>query len=189
VERLPRLRREDLTGPAVELWEALVGSRGAGTVGPDGALIGPFNAWLNAPEVGLGLSRLGATLRFGTSIDRRLTEVAIITVGARWQAEFEWWAHARMAREQGVADEVIEAIARGQEPVSARPDELVVHSVARQLVTEGRLEPDTFQAAEKLLGGQGMVELVSLCGYYCLVSFILNAFAVPLPEGVTPLWG
>ena len=28
----------------------------------------------------------------------KLSEIAIITIGARWQAEFEWWAHAPMAR-------------------------------------------------------------------------------------------
>jgi hypothetical protein len=29
----------------------------------------------------------------------------------------------------------------------------------------------------------GLVELVSLCGYCTLISFLLNAFAVPLPPG------
>jgi len=33
-----------------------------------------------------------------------------------------------------------------------------------------------------------MVEFVALCGYYSLVSLLLNAFAVPLPPGATPQW-
>jgi len=33
-----------------------------------------------------------------------------------------------------------------------------------------------------------MVELVSLCGYYTLISFTLNAFEVPLPSGATEKW-
>lgn len=56
----------------------------------------------------------------GTSIERRLSEIAIITIGARWQAEFEWWAHAPMAREHGVADAVVDAIGRGEDPPTAR---------------------------------------------------------------------
>ena len=28
-----------------------------------------------------------------------------------------------------------------------------------------------------------MVELVSLCGYYTLISYLLNAFTVPIPPG------
>ena len=35
----------------------------------------------------------------------------------------------------------------------------------------------------------GVVELVSLCGYYTLVSFLLGAFAVPLPPGAPLTWG
>ncbi len=34
-----------------------------------------------------------------------------------------------------------------------------------------------------------MVELVALCGYYTLMSFLLNAFDVPLPPGVQAMWG
>jgi hypothetical protein len=34
-----------------------------------------------------------------------------------------------------------------------------------------------------------MVELVAICGYYTLISFLLNAFEVPLPDGATPAWG
>jgi len=33
-----------------------------------------------------------------------------------------------------------------------------------------------------------MVELVTLCGYYTLISFLLNAFDVQLPEGTAPRW-
>jgi hypothetical protein len=33
-----------------------------------------------------------------------------------------------------------------------------------------------------------MVELVSLCGYYTLISFLLNGFEVPLPPGAKPMW-
>ena len=127
-------------------------------------------------------------LRFGTSIDRRLLEVAIITIGAHWKAEFEWWAHARMAREHGVPDAVVTAIGGGVPPPFEADDERVVYEAARSLATSGRLDDSTYHATNQLLGDRGMVELVSLCGYYTLVSFTLNAFDVPLPPGVAPTW-
>ena len=37
----------------------------------------------------------------------------------------------------------------------------------------------------QLPGDAGTVQFVSLCGCYTLVSFLLNAFAVPLPPGAT----
>ena len=171
------------------MWDGVVGTRGDQLVNSDGGLVGPFNAFVHAPEVGRHLSALGATVRFGTSIERRLSELAIITVGARWKAEFEWWAHARMARRHGVADAVVDAIARGDDPPFAADDERVIYAFASQLVKTGRVAKEAYDAARELLGDAALVELVSLCGYYTLVSFVLNAFDVPLPSGVEPTWG
>ena len=63
-----------------------------------------------------------------------------------------------------------------------------VYAVARQLASLGRLDQEAYDAAHGFLGDAGMVELVSLCGYYTLISFLLNAFAVPLPPGAAPMW-
>jgi 4-carboxymuconolactone decarboxylase len=38
-----------------------------------------------------------------------------------------------------------------------------------------------------LLGERGVVELVGVVGYYCLVSFTLNVFEVPVPGDAGPL--
>jgi len=187
--RLPYLRYDDLDPERRAVWDAVVGSRGAGLVSADGGLIGPFNAFVHAPGAGQRMTALGQVLRFETSIERRLAEVAIITVGARWKAEFEWWAHARMARRHGVAGDVVDAIGRGEQPPFTAGDEQTVYRVARQLTTGGQVDEETYAAAQRLLGDTGLVELVSLCGYYTLVSFLLNAFTVPLPPDAAPMWG
>ncbi len=187
--RLSYLRYADLDANGREVWDGVTGSRGGELVNGQGGLIGPFNAFVHAPGVGRHLSALGGRLRFKTSIERRLSELAIITVGAAWRAEFEWWAHARIAREQGVSDAVVDAIGRGDEPPFEAEDERVIYEVARELISTGRLGQHAYDAARGFLGDQGMVELVSLCGYYTLVSFLLNAFAVPLPPEAVPQWG
>jgi 4-carboxymuconolactone decarboxylase len=186
--RIPYLRREELGPEGQQLWDAIVDGRSDLVVTAEGGLAGPFNAFVTAPDAGRRLSALGATLRFGTSIERRLSEVAIITIGARWRAEFEWWAHARMAREYGVAAAVVDAIGHGADPPFDADDERAVYLVARQLGDAGRLDQETYDAAHRILGDAGMVELVSLCGYYTLVSFLLNAFTVPLPPDALPMW-
>jgi 4-carboxymuconolactone decarboxylase len=188
VSRLPPLRRDDLDEKGQALWDSLAESRGTSIVDASGGLVGPFNAFVTSPAVGTRLSDLGGLLRFRTSIDRRLLEVAIITIGARWKSEFEFWAHARMAREEGVSQEVVDAIARGDEPPFAVDDERIVHAVATQLGANAKVDDATYAAAQSLLGDQGMVELVALCGYYTLICFTLNTFEVSLPEGATPRW-
>jgi len=188
VTRLSSLRRDELDPAGQDVWDKVVGTRSGQLIDADGALVGPFNAFVHAPDVGRRLASLGAVVRFGTSIERRLSEVAIITVGARWKAEFEWWAHARMAREHGVHDAVVDAIGRGEEPPFTADDERTVYRVARELTDVGQVSQPSYDAARALLGETGMVELVSLCGYYTLISYVLNAFAVALPPGAEPMW-
>jgi 4-carboxymuconolactone decarboxylase len=188
MSRLPELHRDQLTPAGKAVWDSLVATRGDHVVSAEGALIGPFNAMVHAPDAGGPLGSLGAALRFGTSLGRRLTEVAILTVASRWQAEFEWSAHARIAREAGVPDSVIDSIGAGKDPEFTEDDDRIVHATARELVISGHLSPASYAAVQGLLGETGVVELVALCGYYTTISFLLNAFEVPLPAGVTPMW-
>ena len=188
MSRLPYVRRDDLDPDRQAVWDSVVGSRGDQLINDQGGLAGPFNAFVQAPDVGRHLTALGRVLRFETSIERRLSEVAIITVGAAWKAEFEWWAHSQMARRHGVPDAVVDAIGRGEDPPFEAADERTVYAVAQQLTGSGRVDQETYDAAQRLLGDAGLVELVSLCGYYTLISFLLNAFTVPLPPGAAPIW-
>jgi 4-carboxymuconolactone decarboxylase len=185
--RLQNLQREDIDEAAKLVWDTISSTRREAH-DEFGNLAGPYNAYIHAPDVGKELVELGAALRFRTSIEKRLVELAIITVGALWTAEFEWWAHSKLARAEGISNEVIDAIGRGELPVFAADDERIVYDVATNLVRNGRLDDHTYAKAQALVGDQGMVELISLCGYYTLVSFLLNGFATPLPEGVRPLW-
>lgn len=186
--RLTSLTPDQLDENGAALREAIIGPRGDSLINEEGGLHGPFNAWLHAPTIGKNLSRLGSSLRFEMSLDRRLIELAIITVGARWRSEFEWYAHSTMAADAGVAQPVIDAIGNDETPAFTLDDERVVYGVAHQLVRDGRLDDATYAAASELLGETQLVELISLCGYYTLISFTLNAFTVPLPAGADDKW-
>lgn len=186
--RLTSLTPDQLDERGAALRETIIGPRGGSVVNEANGLHGPFNAWLHAPVIGKDLSRLGASLRSKMTLDRRLIELAIITVGARWESEFEWYAHSTMAADAGVEQSTIDAIGDGETPAFNLDDERAVHAVAHQLVRDGRLDESTYNAASELLGETQMVELISLCGYYTLISFTLNAFSVPLPTGAEEKW-
>ena len=159
--RIPYLRREELEPEGQQLWDAIVDGRGDLVVTAEGGLAGPFNAFVTAPGAGRRLSSLGAKLRFGTSIERRLSEVAIITVGARWQAEFEWWAHAAMAREHGVADAVVDAIGRGEDPPFDRRAEPELRAERGQPPpSAGRRDERVERPGQAALGGHQVAPAV-----------------------------
>lgn len=150
--------------------------------------MGPFNAFVHVPRIGIHLTHLGKALRFESSLDARTLELVVLTVGSHWRSEFEWWAHTRLAQAAGISEEVIDAISRDEEPPVVSTDERAVQSFARELLKSGRVDERVYRDAHAVVGDQGLVEIVSLCGYYTLISFILNAFEVPLPPGADPRW-
>jgi len=66
-----------------------------------------------------------------------------------------------------------------------RPREALLVDTVRALSRAHRLTPEQFARAEAELGRQGLIELVTLAGYYGMVANVLNAFEVDLPPGST----
>lgn len=188
--RLTPLRRDQLDDEQAAVWDGLIESRGGDVElqAPNGSLVGPFNAFVHQPKIGKRLLSMGGLVRFRTTIERRLSEVAICTVGAHWQSEFEFFAHAPMAIEHGVDPAVIDAMRAGETPAFEQDDERLVYDIATQLLTDHRVDDITYAAGEALFGEQGLVELVATIGYYCLISMTLNLFEVGVPEGVELNW-
>jgi 4-carboxymuconolactone decarboxylase len=58
--------------------------------GPRGRMSGPFNAWLRSPELADRLQKVGEYVRFNTSLDKRLNEMAIIMTAQYWGSQYEW---------------------------------------------------------------------------------------------------
>ena len=153
--------------------------------GPRGGMRGPFDAWLRSPGLAEPAQELGAYCRFGTSLERDTSELAILLTGRRWRAQFEFWAHARLARDARLPDGVIEAIRVGERPKLDRPDLAVIYDVVAEYFASERLSGETYNRAIEVLGERGLVDLIGIVGYYSLVSMTLNVFQVGLPEGET----
>ncbi len=187
--RLSALLREQLDDEQRAVLEAIVGGkRGAGAslggyLDARGALRGPFNAMVHRPDLGLVLQRLGEMLRFEGRLTAAQREIGILVVAAHWRARYEWWAHARIAREEGMDESVIEAIAAGETPALTDPAENAVHAFARELVETRQVCDETYARTVDALGEALTVEVVVLVGYYTCVSMLLNAFDVAIPEG------
>ncbi|MCC6436043.1 MAG: carboxymuconolactone decarboxylase family protein [Acidimicrobiales bacterium] len=190
MSRLPAHAPGSLDAEQQRVYDAIAGGKRAtsslGLVKSDGSLAGPFNAWVHAPHIGGRIQAVGEAMRFELTLPKRLAELAILCVAKEFSAQFEWFAHARLAAQAGLEADIIEAIRNGDEPQPREEADLVVYALAVELLGPGHRIPEVlFQRAVTLLGLDQVVELVNLIGYYCLVSCVLNAFAVPLPDGVT----
>jgi len=85
-----------------------------------------------------------------------------------------------------VAPEVIAAIRERRAPAFSDEGEEVAYRFSSELLARRRVSPQTYRAARERFGENGVMELVTLLGYYTLVSMTLNVFEVPLPEGQVP---
>ena len=177
--RFPPLTPDQMTPDQREVAEAIAS-------GPRGGLRGPFQAWLRSPQLADRLQKVGEYLRFSSAVPRRLNELAILITGRAWDAQFEWYAHHRLALEAGLDPAVAADIAEGRRPTSMRADEAVVYDFCTELRATRRVSDATLAAALALLGEQGVIDLIAVSGYYDIVSMTLNVAEVALPDGLPP---
>jgi 4-carboxymuconolactone decarboxylase len=156
--------------------------------GRRGALIGPFIPSLRSPEFMRRLQRLGEFLRYDNALGPRLSEMLILLVARQWTQRFEWCVHAPIARQSGVADDVIDAIAHGRRPLTMTEDQAIVHDLFDELQRNRCVSDGTYARAVAALGEKGVVELVGIIGYYSTLAMIMNVARTPAPDdGSEPL--
>ncbi|MGI9380078.1 MAG: carboxymuconolactone decarboxylase family protein [Methyloligellaceae bacterium] len=189
--RLENIPVDTLEGEAKDLFDRIVGgARGkdrplSDFVNEDGGLRGPFNPLLYTPEIGNVSQALGEKIRFRSSLSDAVREIAILTVAAYWRADYEWFAHAKIARNIGVNEQILSTI-KDQRAIPLEGDDAVLGKTQKfilELLERQRVSDETFDSAKESVGEAGVVELVLLFGYYTLISATLNTFEIPLPEG------
>jgi hypothetical protein len=148
----------------------------------DGALVGPFNPMLHFPEYGRPAWEYTKALIAHTTLPKTAHEVAILVVGAHFNARYELYAHTHVGEHVGLAPNKVSAIVAGQRPFDLTNDERVAYDTASALCRGGALPQATFDAAIAAFGKQGMAELAYLVGSYCQVSVLLNAYDVGVPD-------
>jgi 4-carboxymuconolactone decarboxylase len=181
-----KLHPSELDDGQRALYDAIVsGPRsdrpGAGSlVDGEGSLEGPFNTFLLQPALGQALQSVGATLRYGTDLDDRLREIAILVVAAHHGAEFEQHVHEPIARGLGVTDEQLAAVRAG-EHASLEADDALVATAAQEMLDGGDVRDDTFDSLRGRLGDAAIFELTSVVGYYATLALQLRVFRVTTP--------
>jgi 4-carboxymuconolactone decarboxylase len=150
--------------------------------GPRGSVVGPLRAALHSPQLAQHWQKFGEVLRYSDKIPKRLRELAIISTGRRWNSQLEFHIHAGVAREEGLADAVIDAVRQGHAPNFERSDECCVYEFTRGLLCDGRVAPRIYSDAIERWGVVAVVELTALIGYYSMVAMTLNAHEIELPD-------
>lgn len=186
--RLPGLSPTDLDSEQQALYEAIAGGRRASLpgspqspAGTDGVLRGPFNAMLFSPPIGDGQQRLGAAIRFHSTLPDRARELAILAVAAHHRSAFERRAHEAIGRAAGLTDDEMQAVADQAALVLDDEVEATVLAAARRLLTTGDLDDDEYAEVVGAIGERALVELSALVGYYALLALQMRLFRIDPP--------
>ena len=147
------------------------------------ALGGPYNALLRSPEMARRCFDHLDYLRFKTSVNKRLNEFAILIQARISNAQFEWWAHEPIARKAGLSDAVMRDLQNCQRPQHMQADDRLVYDYCVQLSLNHRVPDALWHEAVTQMGEQAMIDLTVLSGTYVMVSMLLNATQVGIPQG------
>ncbi len=185
--RLPRIARESLDVDGRRAHDVIVRPDSRYATG----LRGPIGMWMYSPPMAEHLFPASTYLRFGAdgNRDQRLAELAILTAARALNSQYEWSAHEPLGLNAGLEEEIIELL-RWDTPLADAGDVAGLHEpertiirVVRELIREPKLSREAFEAAQRIFGNQGLMDIAGLVGHYTLVNYTLKAFDVQRPPG------
>ena len=187
--RLPLFAPQTLTGSQKALYDSMdskmvpwAESAGFKAKLEDGRLVGPFNSILASPEIASSFLALQASEQEHTSLDERVRQVVILSVGAVWQSDYERYAHSAVARKAGLSEGAIRALVQGHQAQDLTQAERTAQRFTLQLTATHNIDDELYAEALTSFGVRGIVDLIVLAGCYNTVSSLLNAFRVPVPD-------
>jgi 4-carboxymuconolactone decarboxylase len=155
--------------------QALSAMRGADT---NNAL----STFAHHPALAKAFLRFNVHLLMSSTLPARIRELAILRVAHRRDCAYEWSHHVRMAKDEGITDDQIAAVKRGE---AADPFDRAVISAVDELEEYSQLSDQTWAALGERLNDQQRMDFIFTVGCYALLAMAFNTFGVEL-ENAAP---
>jgi len=146
-------------------------------------------ALVNSPGMARAFGTLGGHIRYGSTLDPRLRELAIIQVGYLTRSAYEYSHHCRLGMEQfGVSEADIHGITRETEGGEGGFGEIetAVLRAAREMTTDLAVSDATFAALEARMERADLIDLIVTIGFYCGVVRILGSLEIDVEDDYAP---
>jgi 4-carboxymuconolactone decarboxylase len=147
----------------------------------------PFKVYMRSPELANKLEAVSDYVRWGTGLEPRLTELAIMITARQWSSQWIWRGHYRAAVRGGLDPSVGTDIAAGRRPTKMKGDEEILYNYAMELYRDRAVSDPSYAAAVKQFGEKGLIDLVATMGYYDTVAMtLITAKAIAPKEDDVP---
>jgi alkylhydroperoxidase family enzyme len=145
-------------------------------------------ALVNSPKAARAFSGLGGFIRYGSKLNPRLRELAILQVGWLARSPYEWSHHVKIGHDFGCSDDDIQALiddTAGQ-PTTLDALTLTVLRAAREITVAGAMTAATFSTIQSILGNEQTVDLTITIAFYCAVVRVLATLQIDVEPEYQP---
>jgi alkylhydroperoxidase family enzyme len=142
----------------------------------------------NSPACRKASSETGQYIRFGSKLDPRLRELAILQVGYLARAAYEWSHHIKIAHEFNISEDNIGELVALNEGKATNFDAntLTVLDAAREMTVGGAISKPTFEALRGFLNNSLIVDLVVTIAHYNGIVRLLASLEVDVEDSYLP---
>jgi 4-carboxymuconolactone decarboxylase len=99
-----------------------------------------------------------------------------------WTQQFQWYAHCQHALKAGLDPDIIDAIAEGRRPAALAEDEGIAYDFLTELFANQSVCDATYERTLAKFGEQGVIDLVTLVGFYTMLAMVMNVARTPVPD-------
>jgi alkylhydroperoxidase family enzyme len=153
-----------------------------------------FQALVNSPDAARAFSGLGQFIRFGSKLDPRLRELAILQVGWLARSPYEWSHHVKIGHDFGVTDDDIRALIDETAGKATMLDQLAKTvllgaremTLAKGMAGEAAMTDATFATLQAALGNEQVVDLTITIAFYNAVVRVLATLRIDVEEDYMP---
>ena len=147
-----------------------------------------FKALANSPKAARAFSGLGGYIRYGSRLDPRLRELAILQVGWLARSPYEWSHHVKLGHDFGVTNDDVQALI---DDTAGKPTNLdaltqTVLLAAREVTQDGAMTDATFAELQAELGNELVVDLTMTIAFYNAVVRVLGTLRIDVEPEYQP---
>ncbi len=145
-------------------------------------------ALVHSPGGARNFGHLGSYIRFGSKLDPRLRELAILQVGYITSSAYEYSHHIKIGRDFGVSDDDIAAMvieSKGRNSGLPQLDRAVLRA-AREMTEDMKISDGTFAKLKAHLDDEQLVDLTIVIAFYNGVVRLLASLEIDVEDDYAP---
>lgn len=134
----------------------------------------------HSPKMLRAFQGVGYNIRYGSTMNPRLRELAILQVGWLARSAYEWSHHVKIAYDFGLTDDDIAGLIAESsgKPSSLDPLAKAVIKAAREVTLEGKMRQESFDTLAAAMSREQLVDLTVTMSFYNAVVRILASLEI-----------